>query len=47
MQTQTLSTRQFAAVCARPFGTGYGRSSGYAAPRSYTASTVPARFRVA
>jgi len=46
-QTQTLSTRPFAsAVVARPFGTGYGRSSGYAAPRSYTASTVPARFRV-
>ena len=30
----------------REFGTGYGRSSGYAAPRSYTRPSVPARFRV-
>ncbi|HZX79357.1 MAG TPA: hypothetical protein VFE72_00170 [Lysobacter sp.] len=31
----------------RDFGVGYGRSSGYAAPRSYTANTGGARFRVA
>ena len=31
---------------ARSFGTGYGRSSGYAAPRSYSRPSVPARFRV-
>lgn len=48
MQTQTsIPTRHIAdAVVARPFGAGYGRSSGYAAPRSYAASSVPARFRV-
>ncbi|HEY4583540.1 MAG TPA: hypothetical protein VIG88_11880 [Lysobacter sp.] len=31
----------------RDFGVGYGRSSGYAAPRSYTSNTGGARFRVA
>lgn len=49
MQTQTSTpTAHFAsAVVARPFGTGYGRSSSYGTPRSYTATSVPARFRVA
>ena len=42
MQTQTRT-----APTVRAFGTGYGRSSSYGAPRSYTATTVPARFRVA
>lgn len=45
MQTQTTTARTAAPV--RAFGTGYGRSSSYGAPRSYTATTVPARFRVA
>jgi hypothetical protein len=31
----------------RDFGTGYGRSSGYAAARSYTTSWAPPRFRCA
>lgn len=32
---------------SRDFGTGYGRSSGYAAPRRYaTPGTQPARFRL-
>ncbi len=30
---------------ARDFGTGYGRSSGYAATRSYTSDAGLARFR--
>ena len=45
MQTQTTTARTTAPV--RAFGTGYGRSSSYGTPRSYTATTVPARFRVA
>ncbi|MDH5823276.1 hypothetical protein QFW77_09800 [Luteimonas sp. RD2P54] len=32
---------------ARSAGTGYGRSSGYAAPRSYAGASPSARFRVA
>ncbi|NZA26153.1 hypothetical protein H0E84_07120 [Luteimonas sp. SJ-92] len=32
---------------ARSAGTGYGRSSGYASPRSYAAASLAARFRVA
>ena len=31
----------------RDFGTGYGRSSSYGTPRSYTSTSVPARFRIA
>lgn len=32
---------------SRDFGTGYGRSSGYAAPRSYALGSQPvARFRL-
>lgn len=31
----------------REFGTGYGRSSGYAAPRPYTANSALPQFRVA
>jgi len=31
----------------RDFGVGYGRSSGYAAPRGYTSNVSGARFRVA
>lgn len=31
----------------RQFGTGYGRSSGYAAPRRYTPTSALPQFRVA
>ena len=48
MQTQTTTARTASnAVLVRAFGTGYGRSSSYGSPRSYTSTTVPARFRVA
>lgn len=49
MQTQTSTPNApiAAAVLGRPFGTGYGRSSSYGTPRSYAATSVPARFRVA
>ncbi len=56
MQTQTPNTttataRNAAPVAprysARDFGTGYGRSTGYASARRYSQSTTPARFRVA
>lgn len=48
MQTQTTTAPRALDLVprARSFGTGYGRSSGYAAPRSYTRPSVPARFRV-
>ena len=57
MQTQTTTTARNANTArntvqtaprhsgARDFGTGYGRSSGYAAPRSYSQSITPSRFR--
>lgn len=44
MQTQTHTARN---TPVRTFGTGYGRSSSYGAPRSYTRTSVPARFRIA
>lgn len=48
MQTQTApATRLDSVPAARAFGTGYGRSSSYGTPRSYSQSSVPARFRVA
>ena len=48
MQTQTTPAARTAnAALIRPFGLGYGRSSGYGAPRSYAAASVPARFRIA
>lgn len=49
MQTQTSTPNAYAAsaILARPFGTGYGRSSSYGAPRGYSATSVPTRFRVA
>ena len=31
----------------RDFGTGYGRSSGYASERRYTSNWAPPRFRFA
>ena len=48
MQTQTTTAPRAPDLAprARSFGTGYGRSSGYAAPRSYTRPSVPARFCV-
>ncbi|MCD9028031.1 hypothetical protein LDO26_07395 [Luteimonas sp. BDR2-5] len=54
MQTQTPRTTPAARpllpaaprYAARDFGTGYGRSSGYAAARRYSQTTTPARFRV-
>lgn len=56
MQTQTTTARTapiLSAVTppvaarypARDFGTGYGRSSGYATQRRYSQSTIPSRFR--
>jgi hypothetical protein len=36
-----------AAAPEREFGTGYGRSSGYASARRYTTDWVPPRFRCA
>ena len=47
MQTQTAPRALDAARTVRPFGTGYGRSSSYGTPRSYSRASVPARFRVA
>ncbi|MCD9004831.1 hypothetical protein LDO31_01005 [Luteimonas sp. XNQY3] len=48
MQTQTPPTARNAnTALVRPFGLGYGRSSGYGTPRSYATASVPARFRVA
>ena len=48
MQTQTAPrTLDLAARGTRPLGTGYGRSSSYGTPRSYSQSSVPSRFRVA
>jgi len=48
MQTQPAPrTLDLAARGTRPLGTGYGRSSSYGTPRSYSQSSVPARFRVA
>ncbi len=41
---QTLDLARRAAP--RAFGTGYGRSSSYGAPRSYSRTSVPPRFRV-
>lgn len=38
----SLSTRS-----TRQPGLGYGSSSGYGSPRSYTATAIPARFRIA
>lgn len=50
MQTQTtpqIPARSFdLGARSRAFGTGYGRSSGYGTPRSYSQPSVPARFRV-
>ena len=41
------STARQARYPSRDVGTGYGRSSGYAAPRSYIpGSQPPSRFRV-
>lgn len=36
-----------AAASEREFGTGYGRSSGYATARRYTTNWAPPRFRCA
>ena len=48
MQTQTTAAARTAnAALIRPFGLGYGRSSGYGTPRSYASAPAPARFRVA
>jgi hypothetical protein len=48
MQTQTAPAQTAPnAAYVRPFGVGYGRSSGYGTPRSYSQSSVPSRFRVA
>jgi len=48
MQTQTTpAARNANAALVRPFGLGYGRSSSYGAPRSYSSAPSPARFRVA
>lgn len=48
MQTQTAPAQTAPnAAYVRPFGVGYGRSSGYGKPRSYSQSSVPSRFRVA
>lgn len=47
MQTQTAPRAlDLAPRTVRPFGTGYGRSSSYGAPRSYSRASVPARFRI-
>ena len=48
MQTQTTPAARNASVAlVRPFGLGYGRSSSYRAPRSYSSAPAPARFRIA
>ena len=48
MQTQTTpAARNANAALVRPFGLGYGRSSSYGTPRSYSSAPAPARFRVA
>ena len=47
MQTQTTpAARTDHAALVRPFGLGYGRSSSYGAPRSYSSAPAPARFRI-
>ncbi|WP_158238347.1 MULTISPECIES: hypothetical protein [Luteimonas] len=55
MQTQTTTAQTATARAAAPaavryasrdFGTGYGRSSGYASPRRYSQTSTPVRFRI-
>lgn len=50
-QTRNASSSQYVPVRRergeRTFGTGYGNSSGYAAPRGYTGNTGMRTFRFA